>query len=175
MRYLAFFLLAISLTACGGREQRSDPPAPEKQEAKDIPGVPQENRVAGDLERPVPIHDLHDQHAVNEVAFDDRYKGKTILVRGIMLTVRSTPAIILGEPDYPLLAPARGLCLLKPSEKQKAGKLTPYHNVAVRGRCDGARDGLIVLSDCEIVQISTYVPPKIHGDKPAVIIGEPKP
>jgi hypothetical protein len=89
----------------------------------------------------------------NEVAADEKYKGKTLKVKGfigdIKKDITDTMYVILQSGgDFEL---RNVQCFFANNEKQRLVNLSKGQMITVRGRCDGLMMN-VVLRDCAIVQ-----------------------
>jgi len=179
-------VLAIA-AGCGGGTERerasetaprpaeAEPVAPqEKVDAAAVPPMPPAERLAEAAPRgvvrsasdPVDATQLLASFEINELAFDTAYKGKVVFVRGTVLAVRATPAVILGEWNNPYFANPCVTARLLPSEKAKAAKLDRETNVILKGTCREVRHGLVEVDGCTIVEVRPYAPPDFRPVEP---------
>jgi len=95
----------------------------------------------------VSAEELAVAYAGNEVAADNRYKGRILEVGGIVETIGKD---ILGEATIALSTQA-GLgvsCALGKQLQREIASLRPGQAVVIRGRCKGSFLGGPLLSDC---------------------------
>ena len=96
---------------------------------------------------------LVDDYKNNEVAADEKYKGKTLKVNGfigdIKKDITDTMYVILQSGgDYEL---RNVQCFFADSEKEKLTQLSKGQVITVEGRCDGLMMN-VLLRDCVIVK-----------------------
>jgi hypothetical protein len=96
---------------------------------------------------------LVDDYKNNEVAADEKYKGKTLKVNGfigdIKKDITDTMYVILQSGgEYEL---RNVQCFFADSEKEKLTQLSKGQVITVEGRCDGLMMN-VLLRDCVIVK-----------------------
>jgi hypothetical protein len=100
------------------------------------------------VEATVTAADLLAQYEANEVAADERYKGKWIEVEGVVDRVGKD---ILDKPYVTLKGGKKfGIFSVQcyPTPRSGLGDLKPNHIITIRGRCKG-KFGNVLLEDCE--------------------------
>lgn len=93
---------------------------------------------------------LGSYYRANEAAADQAHKGKTLEVRGVVVTVGKDP---LGGPCVTLDAGSGfGVqCFFAPAGEAGLARLTPGRVVTIRGTCSGKAGG-VLLRDCELLE-----------------------
>lgn len=84
----------------------------------------------------------------NEIAADERYKGKWVRMTGTVGSIEKGEG---GEATIYFNAPMRPRTKLLASEFSKAGELRPWSQVTVEGKCMGADPLIPTLVNCRIV------------------------
>ena len=96
---------------------------------------------------------LVDDYKNNEVAADEKYKGKTLKVNGfigdIKKDITDTMYVILQSGGECELRNVQ--CFFADSEKEKLTQLSKGQVITVEGRCDGLMMN-VLLRDCAIVK-----------------------
>jgi putative nucleic acid binding protein/zinc ribbon protein len=130
----------------------------------------------------VALDALLSDYTANEVAADQRYKGRLIRIRGVLKEVNkdilNAPFVVVGNGSDVALRDLQ--CALSQSAGEEAAGLTRGEPITVQGRVSGLRLN-VQLTDCTVVTgpggagifapavISTAVPAMIRPAAPAVI------
>lgn len=98
---------------------------------------------------------LHAEYAANEIAADEKYKGKLIVVFGSLAEIRKDAfdnAVLDLATGKSQLSLYEVHCKLRESEQGQAASLGKGTVVFVKGRCDGFLLKSVMLSDCAILK-----------------------
>ncbi len=112
---------------------------------KEVPAAPKEAVIK------TTATELYDAYDANQIAADEKYKGKTLEITG---TIYSIGKDVLNSPYVQLEAknPLLGVqCYLSKDEASKAATLQKGQKVTLKGRGDGKILNAMV-KDCVIVQ-----------------------
>lgn len=93
---------------------------------------------------------LRDAYEANEVAADERYKDKSVLVTGDVMRIGKD---ILDEPYVILQWHNKEIggavqCSFSKSDNSKLAELKKGQTVYIKGKCKGLTLGTVTLSDC---------------------------
>lgn len=128
----------------------------------------------------VALDALLSDYTANEVAADQRYKGRLIRIRGVLKEVNkdtlNAPFVVVGNGSDVALRDLQ--CSLSQSAGEEAAGLTRGEPITIQGRVSGLRLN-VQLTDCTVVTgpggavapavISTAVPAMVRPPAPAVI------
>ena len=130
-----FFLLLVALGCNSGREQANTSAPP--------PGPPM----------PVKADDLIKAYKANEIAADEKYRGKLLEVAGKVSDISDTLGSLqvdlgISTKDFEMVTVK---CSFPDSERPKIAKLQKGNTATFLGRGDGMTAGLYVgLTDCSL-------------------------
>jgi hypothetical protein len=91
--------------------------------------------------------DLHSAYATNEVAADQRYKGKVLAISGMVAGVMKYGK---GSAVNLLTSNGRGVvqCYFEENQNQLVAKLTRGQQVTIKGRCDQFFENTVLVLEC---------------------------
>ena len=94
---------------------------------------------------------LYSEYEANQVAADNKYKGKIIIVTGkvqdIGLDIMDQPYIVIGGKGF-----LDGVqCMFSPSENNTVARISKGQMVTVKGEVDGKIVGNVLLRKCSVV------------------------
>lgn len=141
------FLAAGSLDAkpTGSSSSPGSPATPEKPQAEPTPAAPSRSPSLT-----VTATQLYNDYHANEVAADEKYKGKTLRVTG---SVASIDKDFMGNILLRLVTPnefSQVMATLQDTEKGKAGRLAKGNGVRLVCEGQGMVIGSPSLDDCAI-------------------------
>ena len=165
---LAIFIVAVPMAlmgmykACRGVMDIRQPPVEKAQQEPDQVTETKADKI--DLSwllvpKPEPepvIHEtlgakaLHRAYTKNELAADDEYTGKWLIVKG---RVESVGKDLLGIP-YVTLKPRNSVagvqCMFSSKHKKQLASLSTGENIRVKGECQGMGVLNVILSSCTV-------------------------
>ena len=137
--FVALLVLVFVVLGCGRMRKSSSSPSNQGSSPASRPAAPGE----------IAAEDLFNEYQQDKDAAESKYKGKTIVVRGTVDTMKSetgNPYITMKTSSLIL----RVQCIFPKSEASAVSALTKGQSVRVRGRVFG-RIGNVVLQDCELL------------------------
>ena len=148
----------IVLIIIGGISKQMENPKPSTTTQPSAPAAPASAPTSSPVTAPSPTPitvtaaELFRDYEANEVAADEKYKGKMIGVQG---TVKSIGKDIVGSMYITLSTEERyGImsvqCMFDDEFKNQLAQLKKGQNVMVSGRLDG-KMGNVILSDCHLL------------------------